>query len=241
MGNRFRWVTAGAIAAAAVIGGGALAGGSIVFGDAAELHGCAQKENGQLRLSIDGTCRSSEVAVSWNKQGPQGPVGPAGQAGVSSVDDLAGTSCTLHGRTGVLYLAKGDSADSFQVFTTCMMADGAEPNDTPAAAAALRVGGMVFRTIFPAGDEDWFSLPHQALSYLSVGVDGGIASPGVPVTGELYRDGVLVKTLVPGTFGSWGLTWSSWSDAPGDTSAHDWVVHMTSSGVQLYNISISGA
>jgi len=46
------------------------------------LTGCYQKINGQLRIVTSASqCRSSEVAISWNKLGPQGPAGPAGPIG----------------------------------------------------------------------------------------------------------------------------------------------------------------
>jgi hypothetical protein len=47
-----------------------------------EIYGCYQKENGQLRIvSKSSACRSSEIAISWNKVGPQGPAGPEGPQG----------------------------------------------------------------------------------------------------------------------------------------------------------------
>ena len=44
---------------------------------------CKSESNGQVRLVDDASqCRSQEVAVSWNTEGPQGPPGPPGPPGV---------------------------------------------------------------------------------------------------------------------------------------------------------------
>jgi hypothetical protein len=46
------------------------------------IHGCYQKNNGQLRIvSGSGECRPSEIPISWNQAGPQGPPGPQGPIG----------------------------------------------------------------------------------------------------------------------------------------------------------------
>ena len=43
------------------------------------IHGCYQKNNGNLRVvESAGDCRSSEAVISWNQTGPQGPPGPSG-------------------------------------------------------------------------------------------------------------------------------------------------------------------
>jgi hypothetical protein len=47
------------------------------------LHGCYQKNNGQLRIidpAVD-DCRPSEIALQWSQQGPPGPQGPMGLQG----------------------------------------------------------------------------------------------------------------------------------------------------------------
>jgi hypothetical protein len=48
------------------------------------IHGCYQKEHGQLRV-IDSeqqqSCKHSEVALNWSQTGPQGPAGPQGPKG----------------------------------------------------------------------------------------------------------------------------------------------------------------
>jgi hypothetical protein len=49
-----------------------------------EIHGCYKASNGSLRVidsAMGETCGNSEMAVSWNQQGPQGEQGPAGPQG----------------------------------------------------------------------------------------------------------------------------------------------------------------
>jgi hypothetical protein len=47
-----------------------------------ELHGCVQKNSGDLRLvSANDTCKNNEDSVTWNIQGATGPQGPPGAAG----------------------------------------------------------------------------------------------------------------------------------------------------------------
>jgi hypothetical protein len=46
------------------------------------IHGCYQKNVGNLRVIGDGgSCRPSEIAISWSQTGPQGPQGPQGPIG----------------------------------------------------------------------------------------------------------------------------------------------------------------
>ena len=51
--------------------------------DAGVIHGCYQSRNGQLRVldPATGTCKSSELPISWNHVGPMGPQGPIGPMG----------------------------------------------------------------------------------------------------------------------------------------------------------------
>jgi len=78
------------LAAAAAVMLIAGAGGAVAAtaGSSNVLHGCYSKADGALRLIKAGQhCKSSEIAVSWNKVGPAGPqgftgpTGPAGQTG----------------------------------------------------------------------------------------------------------------------------------------------------------------
>ena len=65
-----------------VLAGAAFAG--ITALTAAEvITACKSETSGQVRLVDDASqCRSQEVAVSWNTEGPQGPPGPPGPPGV---------------------------------------------------------------------------------------------------------------------------------------------------------------
>ena len=74
------------LGAAALLVVAAVAGAAIPDSDDDEIHGCYQKNNGQLRV-IDAqagdTCRPSEVPLVWNQEGVQGATGPSGASGPS--------------------------------------------------------------------------------------------------------------------------------------------------------------
>lgn len=53
--------------------------GAYAAHDANTIHGCHDNTTGALRVAD--TCRQSETAIQWNKQGPQGPAGPTGAQG----------------------------------------------------------------------------------------------------------------------------------------------------------------
>jgi len=42
---------------------------------------CASKTTGTMRYLTKGSCKKTETAISWNKQGPQGPQGLTGSSG----------------------------------------------------------------------------------------------------------------------------------------------------------------
>lgn len=76
-------LTAAALIALAV----GVASAAIPDSDDGEIHGCYQKNNGQLRV-IDAqagdTCRPSELPLVWSQEGPSGPSGPSGPTGPSN-------------------------------------------------------------------------------------------------------------------------------------------------------------
>ncbi len=79
-----------------------VASGSPGHGQGDGVHGCIQKNGGQLRVvSSPGGCRSSEIPIFWNRTGPQGPQGPAGPAGP------AGSSSAKVAQGPRVYDAKG--------------------------------------------------------------------------------------------------------------------------------------
>jgi hypothetical protein len=49
------------------------------------IHGCYQKQMGQLRVidAANTSCRPDEVVIHWNQTGPQGPAGPPAPPGLS--------------------------------------------------------------------------------------------------------------------------------------------------------------
>jgi hypothetical protein len=69
------------LVAAALLAVAAVAGAAIPDSDDGEIHGCYQKNQGQLRV-IDAqagqACRASEEPLVWNQQGVQGEPGPRG-------------------------------------------------------------------------------------------------------------------------------------------------------------------
>ncbi len=75
-----------------------IAAGAAVAADATGLvgadgvvHGCYQGEQGMLRVVAAGDeCRTSELAIRWNEQGPQGEPGPAGLQGQQGSPGLPG-------------------------------------------------------------------------------------------------------------------------------------------------------
>lgn len=79
---RARWFVLGTIAGAALAVGAA--GYAAIPDSAGVIHGCYQKNVGNLRV-IDPTsgdrCRRPEIAVSWNHTGPRGPRGATGDTG----------------------------------------------------------------------------------------------------------------------------------------------------------------
>ena len=83
------WVPATVLAGLCVLGGSALALGSIP--DASGVfHACYNVHNGNVRLVDSGPCRPDEVLVSWNQAGQPGPQGPQGPAGATGPTGPAG-------------------------------------------------------------------------------------------------------------------------------------------------------
>lgn len=83
-----------------------------------ELHGCLQKNKGNLRLvSGPGQCGPSEIFVTWSTEGPQGPQGEQGiqgnigSSGLDGVDGVTGPQ----GDTGAI---GGSSRDGVPI--TCL-------------------------------------------------------------------------------------------------------------------------
>ena len=80
-----------AVAALAIGAGGGVWG--YASSQSPVLHGCEQKNSGNLRLVDDpDECRSSELPVSWNREGANGEPGPPGPKGDDGAPGTSGTN-----------------------------------------------------------------------------------------------------------------------------------------------------
>jgi Collagen triple helix repeat (20 copies) len=80
--GRVRWLLVGTVVGAVLAGGAALAS---IPDSSGVIHGCYQKNVGNLRVidpSAGDSCRPAEIALSWSQTGPQGPPGPQGPTGL---------------------------------------------------------------------------------------------------------------------------------------------------------------
>lgn len=85
-----------------------IASGMPSYGQGNGIHGCFQKNDGQLRIvSSPGACRSSENPIFWNKTGPQGPQGPMGPAGPQGPAGSSSSSSVKVVQGPRVYDAKG--------------------------------------------------------------------------------------------------------------------------------------
>lgn len=70
-----------ALSAVAALAGGIAVAASIPAADGT-ITGCYHKNNGQLRVVESATqCNPSELALTWQQEGPEGPQGPQGPVG----------------------------------------------------------------------------------------------------------------------------------------------------------------
>jgi hypothetical protein len=194
--RRFARALAAVAVVAAAAAGASYATARLLNVSTTVIQACQNGGDGLLRVVADNQsgCHANETAVSWNVQGPkgdQGPPGPPGPAGaVATLQSLAGTSCRSHGVTGTLDLFEPAGLIA-TLQAVCLTPDASEPNDTQGSAAGVpersfnnfQVGG----TIYPAGDEDWYSLsPQFGLRGLSIVATG-------PIAYEIFVDGTLAK------------------------------------------------
>ena len=95
------------------VGGGAYAAVGSIPGPGGVIHGCYQKQGGNLRLVGGGKrCSASENAIAFNQQGRPGPIGPsdAYQASTNtSADPLTLTLAVPAGSYAVVAKAVGTS------------------------------------------------------------------------------------------------------------------------------------
>src|SRR3954463_3150752 len=93
MSGRLIRVLAGSVAAIVAAAGIALA---TIPSSNGVIHGCYQKNSGNLRLvDAPADCRAPEIAVSWNQKGEPGGQGPQGQQGAAGKDGASVTSAAL--------------------------------------------------------------------------------------------------------------------------------------------------
>jgi hypothetical protein len=207
-----------------------------VFVTNGALSGCAQREVGNLRLATpDHPCRNDEESVVWNVEGPAGPPGPRGErgpSGAASLDELAGSPCTIRGKTGVTTLGSPPPGRGFTVAIYCFASDEYEPNDARAIAhsfSALPSPMGVVASIFPAGDHDWFAWNDVTASHWMLGVAFNLDRQ---VHVELFRDGTLVAdgVAVPGDVFSFFN--------PDNATPADWLLHVEGAAATEYSVTV---
>jgi hypothetical protein len=234
MRHRLVRALAGVAVVAAAAAGASYATAHLISVSTTVIQACQNSGNGVLRVISDSSgCHANETPISWNVQGPKGdpgPQGPQGPAGtVASFQSLAGTSCRSRGVDGTLDVWEVSGLiSSFQA--TCLVPDAAEPNNTRAAAAAMpernfnnfQAGG----TVYPAGDEDWWSASPQFPSHtVSIQATEALAY-------EIYVDGALAKS---------GTVDGSTEQLAPSPGTHSFLVHVAASsagGTGAYGITI---
>ena len=132
------------LGAAALLAVAAVAGAAIPDSDDGEIHGCFQKNQGQLRV-IDAeagqACRPSEESLVWNQEGVQGETGPRGPSDAFSRWHDPELAATTLAAPRLLELAVPDG--NFATTATAIVRNaGAAP------------AGITCQTMHPSGDFD---------------------------------------------------------------------------------------
>lgn len=114
-------------------------------GDGSKIHSCVQNVSGNLRI-VDpgGDCKSNEVALDWNGQGPVGPPGAPGPSGALA---LANKSCPS-GQFVTGFDANGDLICAAPPTATAAPST-ATPTLTPTPAPALTATATATPTLTP--------------------------------------------------------------------------------------------
>lgn len=128
---------------------------------------CADKKTGLLHLKTRGRCKSSQMRVSWNQQGPQGlqgPPGPQGSQGSQGVQGAqgsqgpAGVSVWANVEdNGTVLAGRGISVQRVQAGTyqvTITDSTCARATNAPVVSVADAAPGMVQGGVFPTA---WYS------------------------------------------------------------------------------------
>lgn len=128
--------------------------GSVAYAtipDGNTIHGCYERVNGQLRvIDVSDDCRRSELAISWNQQGPKGDRGLQGEAGADGLNGRDGVDGQdgPDGRDGVDGKDGVNGRDGAAGISTATFAGmGSQPVELPANDVWIRV---VSKTL-PAG------------------------------------------------------------------------------------------
>jgi hypothetical protein len=188
--GRFRPTPALVVAVAAVVLALGGVGWASIPDSGGVIHGCYQKEHGQLRV-IDTdkhqSCNHSEIAVSWSQTGPQGATGPQGPAGPAGPAGPKGDT----GATGAVGPAgpQGPTGDTGATGAVGPPGPQGPKGDTGATGAQGPVGATgAPGPQGPKGD---------------TGATGpqGPAGPELVVTGGVNQDGTFFArpTESPGT------------------------------------------
>jgi hypothetical protein len=132
------------LGAAALLAVAAVARAAIPDSDDGEIHGCFQKNQGQLRvIDAEGgqACRPSEESLAWNQEGIQGETGPRGPSDAFSRWHDPELAATTLAAPRLLELAVPDG--NFATTATAIVRNaGAGP------------AGITCQTMHPSGDFD---------------------------------------------------------------------------------------
>ena len=102
--------------------------------------------------------------------------------------------------------------------------------EAPSRAAAPATGVTLWATMYPAGDQDWFSFPNMPLSRIALSQDYGGQDGTAFVRADVFKDGELFQELVLGGTPETGFT----QYVNSDTASYDWTVRVTSAKPNTY-------
>jgi hypothetical protein len=145
VGNRFKTGVGGLVAvltgcALAVIGTGV---SRAVITDGEEIHACAHKESGRLRVVVDpDECKPSEEAVSWNRERPPGPPGKTSLQIVHQTTDVPTSEANRSAILASALCPNGMSATGggFRVDSDGVYVKASQPFPGPGAGNATPIG-----------------------------------------------------------------------------------------------------